>query len=346
MKKLLLLSLMGWAGIAQAQDRNGTTPYLTKRLDNAAITRVLAETSGGNISVTGVDAGARLEVYVLNNNGRESSLSREEIQKKLEEDYDLNISVANNQLTATAKPRSRNGNLKNRLSISFRVYVPKAVSSKLTTSGGNISLKDLTTGAQDFTTSGGNLSIEHTGGNLDGVTSGGNIQVTDAKNDINLSTSGGNIKAERCQGVIKLTTSGGSLYLDQLEGNIYATTSGGSVEGSTIKGDLSAHTSGGNIELENLSASLETSTSDGNIRVEMIALGKFVKISNSGGNIDLVLPSGKGLTVNLRGDRIKTSTLENFQGDVDEHHFKGTLNGGGVPVDVHAGSGRINFTLK
>lgn len=346
MKKLLILAMIGLITQAKAQDKSGQ-PYLTKSLDKEGITKIQVETSGGNISVFGVDGDARLEVYVLTNNGRASSLSREELQSKLEADYDLKIGVSNNQLTAIARPRSRNGNWgRNSLNISFRVYAPKSVASKLTTSGGNIVLKDLATGDQDFTTSGGNLSIENTGGELTGTTSGGNISVLHAKNNIGLSTSGGNIKAEDCEGTMKLVTSGGSLYLNQLKGNIHATTSGGSVHGEQINGELSAHTSGGNVDLANISGSLETSTSGGNIRVAMAALGKYIKISNSGGNIDLEVPSGKGLSVNLRGDRIKTSTLENFQGDVDEHHIKGTLNGGGVPVDVHAGSGRISLTMK
>ncbi|ULQ53445.1 DUF4097 family beta strand repeat-containing protein [Flavihumibacter fluvii] len=347
MKKILVLGFVLLMGQAYAQDKVGTRPYLSRSLDNEAIRKVQVETSGGNISVMGVDAEARLEVFVLTNNGRESSLSREELQKKLEQDYEMRIAVSNNQLIAIAKPRSFNGNWgRNNLSISFRVYVPKSVSSKLTTSGGNIVLKDLTGGDQDFTTSGGNLSVERTTGSLKGVTSGGNITVIDAKNEIDLSTSGGNIRAERCEGQVKLTTSGGSLYLNQLDGTIRATTSGGSVDGENIIGDLSAHTSGGNIDLDNLCASLETSTSGGNIRISMKSLGKFVKISNSGGNIDLVIPSGKGINVNLKADRIKTSNLENFQGDAEEHHIKGTLNGGGIPVEVHAGGGRISLTLK
>ena len=91
---------------AKAQDKS-VQPYLTKSLDKEGITKIQVETSGGNISVFGVDGDARLEVYVLTNNGRASSLSREELQSKLEADYDLKIGVSNNQLTAIARPRSR-----------------------------------------------------------------------------------------------------------------------------------------------------------------------------------------------------------------------------------------------
>jgi DUF4097 and DUF4098 domain-containing protein YvlB len=347
MKKLLLLVAICWFTGVSAQDWNESTPYLSKSLTEAAIQKIHIETSGGNITVEGVESGARMEVFINYNNNRGSKFTAAELQNKLQQEYEFKIETNNNQLTAIAKPISRNGNWwKNGLTISFRIYAPKTVASRLSTSGGNIVLKNLSSGDQDFTTSGGNLVIEHTGGKLSGVTSGGNIEVKYAGNDMDLSTSGGNIKAEQCKGKMRLTTSGGNLSLNALQGDINATTSGGDVRGENITGDLSAHTSGGDIDLRQLSGALESSTSGGDISVAFSALGKFVKINNSGGNISLLMPAGSGIKMNLRADHISTSTLTNFQGDVEDHQVKGTINGGGVPVDVYTSSGRINLTLK
>ncbi|MEP7258574.1 MAG: hypothetical protein ABI687_09300 [Flavitalea sp.] len=44
----------------------------------------------------------RIEVYVRANNSRADDLSKEELQKRLEEDYELDISVSNNKVTATS----------------------------------------------------------------------------------------------------------------------------------------------------------------------------------------------------------------------------------------------------
>jgi len=113
-----------------------------------------------------------------------------------------------------------------------------------------------------------------------------------------------------------------------------------------VEGELITHTSGGSIHLSDLSCSLETSTSGGNIDVSIKQFGKYVKISNSAGNIDLELPKGKGIDLDLSADKIKTDHLDNFNGKVDDDQVSGKLNGGGIPVRVSAGSGRINLGLK
>jgi len=134
--------------------------------------------------------------------------------------------------------------------------------------------------------------------------------------------------------------------LDDLKGDIRATTSGGSIHGSNIGGELKAHTSGGSVHLRDLACSLETSTSGGNIDVSIKELGKYVKISNSAGNVELILPKNKGLDLDLSGRIAKNIHLENFDGKIKEEELSGKLNGGGVLVRVDAGSGKIYLALK
>ena len=78
----------------------------------------------------------------------------------------------------------------------------------------------------------------------------------------------------------------------------------------------------------------------------MKELGKYVRITNSGGSVDLQLPSGKGLDLKLRANSIKKGTLTNFDGTIEDDEINGKLNGGGVPVTVKAGSGRINLSIQ
>src|SRR5437763_1515374 len=175
----VLLTALQFSGMAQVKSEK--EPFMTKSLSSESIKDVQVQTSGGSISVSGVaPSEARVEVYVSPNNEK-NDLSKAEIQQRLNQLYDLNISVASN----------------------------------------------------------------------------------------------------------KLTTTGGSLDLKDLKGDIRASTSGGSVVGRNVEGELIAHTSGGSIHLSDLSCSLETSTSGGNIDVSIKQLGKYVKISNSAGNIDL-----------------------------------------------------------
>ncbi len=346
-KYFFLLLLTGYSAILNAQNSD-KEPYLTKVLSKENIKTVMVQTLGGNISVTGGSSSeARIEVFVDANNIRDNFLSKEEIKKRLDEEYDLKIEVIGNKLIATAKAKKNTDWLdwKKVLNVSFKVLVTKDVSTELSTSGGNISLKDVT-GDQSFKTSGGNLSIDNVGGKIRGRTSGGNLRVFNSKDDIELSTSGGNINADGCSGNIVLSTSGGSLRLYNLSGTIKAGTSGGNVNGEKISGELVTHTSGGNILLNDLFCSLETSTSGGQIDVAIKEFGRYLKINNSGGNIDLSIPKNKGADLNLSADKIKTETLENFSGKIDDDNITGAISGGGIPVNVRAGNGRIRLSFK
>ncbi len=261
MKKYLTLLLIVFASYAvKAQNQ----PYLTKSFSNQNFSRVVSSTSGGNIMVE-ASGSPRVEVNVKGN-GRNWHLSNDEIKSRLENDYDLTVEVNNGTLTATAKSKHRITNWRNALSISFHIYAPSGVSTKLNTSGGNIMLSGLS-GDQDFATSGGNLELNELSGKIKGRTSGGNIYLKNCKDELNLSTSGGNIMGKDCSGQIRLTTSGGSIQLKDLDGNIDASTSGGNVEAESIKGELAARTSGGNVSLQKLNCSVKASTSGGNIDV-------------------------------------------------------------------------------
>jgi len=342
-KYILFLSLVCVAAAVKAQ--SDKEPYITKSLSNQSIQNVKVETSGGSISVAGVSPGdAKIEVYVSGNNGL-GTLSKDEIQKRLEENYELKVSVDGNTLNAYARQKHDNMNWKKGLNISFKVYAPKNVSTDLNTSGGSIRLSDLS-GTQKFRTSGGSLNVDNVTGKVDGGTSGGSIHLSNSGSDIELRTSGGSIEAKNCKGKLDLETSGGSLDLNDLDGTIEASTSGGHINADNIKGELTANTSGGSIRMTNIAASLETSTSGGNINVEISTVGKYVKLNNSGGGIDLQLPANKGYDLDLRGNKVKVSPMNNFSGDTDDNSITGKINGGGTQVVARSGSGRVNVSFK
>lgn len=345
MKRILLLVLAAvQIGFAGAQSSGGTPPYMLKSFSADNITSVLSETSGGNISVYGVAATeARVEVYIYSNRGRDD-IGKDEIKKRLDEQYDLIVSADNHKLTASARQKHNSWN-RNGLSISFKIFVPVNCGTTLRTSGGNIALKKLT-GDQDFTTSGGNLDVDGITGHINGRTSGGNVDIRDCRDDIDVTTSGGNIEANHCEGKVRMSTSGGNVTLRLLKGSIKASTSGGSVRGEVIDGELSAHTSGGNVKLQDLSCSLDASTSAGNVDVSFKQLGKYVTLSNSGGNIYVQLPGDKGLDLRLHAERVNVNSMNNFKGQTDEHHVDGTINGGGIPIKIDGSGGRINVDFK
>ena len=343
MKKYLLLLFVAcqcFGALAQ----NDRTPYMTKSLASAGIKAVFVKTSGGSIAVSGAGGQeSRVEVYITGNNGN-NDLSKDEIKKRLE-NYILDVAVNNGELHATAKNKNSGFfNWRNSLNISFKVFVAKQVTTSLNTSGGSISLDNLT-GKQDFETSGGSLHVDNLTGAIHGRTSGGSINISNSGQDIDMQTSGGSVHATNCQGHIKLQTSGGSLQLEGLKGNINATTSGGSIHASNIGGEFVTGTSGGSINLSQLACALDASTSGGSFHAQFNSVGKYVKIDVSSGHIDLDIPSKQGLDLDLRGEKIEANLAGNFNGTKEKEKVQGKLNGGGAPFEVR-GNGRINLSLN
>jgi uncharacterized protein YdeI (BOF family) len=330
--------------VALAQDNDNKTPYLIKSLAHDAISSVVVNTSAGGISVSGQNGQEpRVEVYIRGNNNRE--LSKEEIKKRLDEDYDLSVTVNGHAVTAIAKNKHNFSNWRNQISISFKIFVPEQVSTDLKTSGGGIRLDHLK-GNETFTTSGGGLQIDRLSGMIHGRTSGGGIDVSNSSENIDLETSGGGITAKDCTGKIKLQTSGGGLRLENLKGDINAHTSGGGVEGSNIEGELITGTSGGGIDLKDMNCSLNANTSAGSLNAQMKHVGKYLRLSSSAGDVNIELPAKQGLDLNLHGDAVNQHQFSGFNGEWDKDHVKGTVNGGGAPVSVSASSGNINVKFN
>jgi DUF4097 and DUF4098 domain-containing protein YvlB len=347
MQKIILLFLLLPAAFQlHAQNWNEKEPWSKQLLNKDALQHVELITLGGNISVSGVDAAeARIEVYVYPNNRRDNeSYTKSQIEERLK-NYDLRIEVSNHKLTASARPKDKNLDWREALSISFKVFVPQQVSCQLSSSGGNINLINLS-GTQDFRTSGGNLYVDRLSGIIKGRTSGGNIHVKNTRDFIDLSTSGGSINANNCMGTVTLITSGGSLNLNSLQGIIKASTSGGSIQGGQIAGELKTHTSGGSIKLTALSCSLEASTSAGKMEIAIIKPGEYIRLSNYGGNIDLQLPADAKMNMQVNAQRIESNTLSNFNGTMNREEVSGKMNGGGMPVTVRAQSGRVSLMVR
>ncbi|GAB3990849.1 hypothetical protein GCM10028807_18960 [Spirosoma daeguense] len=315
-------------------------PYQVKTF-SGNINAVRAETSGGSLTIEGgTDMNAKVEMYVRANNWNDR-LDKEEIEERLR-DYDISITQEGGTIVAIAK-RKGNDNWKKSLSIGFKFYTPRNVTTDLRTSGGSIHLSTLT-GNQKFRTSGGSLHMSDIKGDVNGQTSGGSIHldrcVAGASGHLDLQTSGGSIEAKSSSGSMRFHTSGGSIRLTELKGNVDAQTSGGSVHGEDIAGDIKAGTSGGSVRLANVAGSIDASTSAGGVDVTLTKLGQYVRLSTSAGSIRVRMPLDQGLTLNLSGNSIKIP-LNNFSGDTDKNRIKGTLNGGGIPVTLSASSGSV-----
>ena len=284
-------------------------PYMTKEFTLDQAGDLLVKTSGGSISVSAQEGNkVRVEMYVRK--GSHWVTRDDSHAKEIMDEYEIEVSQSGSRITATAERKNELSNWfgNNNASISFTVYVPKAMACKLHTSGGSISLSGVN-GNQELKTSGGSLS---------------------------LNTIKGNVEAG---------TSGGSISIERYAGNLDANTSGGSIHLTDAKGELNVHTSGGSIHLDNVSGSVDASTSGGGIHANISGLEKYMKLKTSGGGITATIPSGLGLDLDLKGNRVNTK-LVNFNGEAEKDRIRGSMNGGGIMVVMSTSGGNVNLDYR
>jgi hypothetical protein len=191
----------------------------------------------------------------------------------------------------------------------FTVTVPIQYNVDLKTSGGGISVGDLTGGVVAHT-SGGGLRFGKITGTVDGHTSGGGISL------------------EGCTGDVTVHTSGGGIHLGPVGGNAEVHTSGGGISIKGIAGVVKAHTSGGPIDVAfagPLKGDCEFSTSGGGITVHVDPKSDFnLDAHTSGGGVSCQLP------VTVVGE-IKPGQLAG-KVNAGGHELKLRSSGGGIRV--------------
>lgn len=281
-------------------------PYRVESFTMNGAGNLDVQTSGGHITVEGSSSNTvRVEMYVRKN-GR--NLLPEDIDL---EDWNIDISQSSSSIQAAAK-RTSNRNRgwfgNNNLSISFVVYTPREMSSKLKTSGGQIETRGLE----------GNQKI---------ATSGGHLELTSLK------------------GTIEARTSGGHINLSDIQGDLEARTSGGHIDVHTSEGNIQLKTSGGHIDLAEVSGTIEAKTSGGSITADFTSIGQFADLKTSGGNVNISVPQKLGLDLNLRGSYVSTR-LANFSGEVDRDEVIGKLNGGGPKISARTSGGTVSLSFK
>lgn len=300
----LVIPAKGYTSSTLILEQSGVDdPYRVEEFTIRTPGNLEVRTSGGHIEVDGSESNTvRVEMYVRQN-GRELTPSDTDL-----DDFDIEIEQRGNTVTAIAKREGKNrwfGN--NNISISFVVYTPREMSTRLKTSGGHIRVTGLE-GNQDIRTSGGHLDLKQLLGTIEARTSGGHIEVADIEGKLNARTSGGHIEAMNSSGSIQLGTSGGHIRLDKIRGTVEARTSGGSITAN----------------LENIDQS--------------------VSLRTSGGHVSVTVPRGMGLELDLRGSSVRTE-LRNFSGEVERDEIVGTINGGGPKLTARTSGGwvRLNY---
>lgn len=319
--RTLVLTLT--AGLLSTVCPAQTPEHSFKETFNISAPAILAiSTADGNIDIKpGSDD--KVEVYVIaRKNNKVLKVSRQEVEKELM----LNIETTGNHLSITVKYPNTTGPFGNdRMQLDFKIYAPVRTASDLNSADGNIAVNGLT-GAQKA------------------KTSDGNVQFSKVKGDVSGSTSDGNIQAEDVTGTVTMRTSDGNIQLSRIMGNAEATTGDGNISVTSITGECKTKTSDGDISINAHAGALSASSSDGNIKATVITPKDAVTLHTDDGNVELTLPDGIGLDLDIHGKSLNVP-VKNFTGRSDEKTIQGKMNGGGVRVKLST-DGNVAVRMK
>ncbi|MBM2840691.1 MAG: hypothetical protein HW412_1219 [Bacteroidetes bacterium] len=176
-------------------------------------------------------------------------------------------------------------------------------------------------------------------------TSGGNIVITNLKGKIEGETSGGDLRISDIEGLVTLETSGGNIHAEKLTGNLHMETSGGDIELMAISGNVDVGTSGGNIRISDVDGKVRAETSGGDVVVRAKDGNKGIYAETSGGDIDIVVPRNIAATIDASttGGEVTCDLPVTMSGRLDESRIRGTVNGGGNPIQAHTSGGDVRI---
>ncbi len=328
-KKLTLLSMI--VVLSAAFSLNGFAkegqPTITKTFDLNQPGLLKASSSGGGVSVeTHTQSAVVIQAFVRKN-GRVLSPSDNSLDEVLE-DFDIDFSKNGSTITAVVKRKGRMNFWRNNVGISLNIIVPEEMSCEVSSSGGGVKISGVK-GTHDFSSSGGGVRLENTGGTTRASSSGGGVKVTNHDGDIRLSSSGGGVTVEGAHGSVYARSSGGGVTLEDIHGSADGSSSGGGV---SVSGETSW---------------VKAKSSGGPVRVDVRNLTEELYLQSSGGGVSAVIHDGDklGLDLDLRSGKVNIE-LHNFSGTSEKDRVKGKMNGGGIPVYMHASGGSVNVRFE
>jgi hypothetical protein len=179
-------------------------------------------------------------------------------------------------------------------------------------------------------------------------TSGGDISVTDLTGVFKLFTSGGDINTLNTNGKLKVETSGGDIKLNKHKGEMNMSTSGGDVVCKEVIGDLDASTSGGDVDLDVSDGMINARTSGGDVSIVYSGVNKGFKASTSGGEVRVKLPSNFQARAHLEtsGGTIHNRFNNSRSTKVTHSREEAEFNGGGNNLTLTTSGGDISVEEK
>jgi len=300
---LCLLAIPDTTAIADTGQAD--KPYMTKEFEvnDPALLKVF--TVGGNVDIVPSSSSDKVKVELYLDRGFAFWSNSKNL-----DNYRITMLQRGNEIVASVERKRRDtGFFSDRMSFSFRIFVPESISSEIKTLGGNISLAEVS-GRQSLKTGGGNISINNIQGHLEAYTAGGNISVRKSQGTLYAQTEGGNIELDQSKGEIRLKTNGGRITSDRTSGTLLAQVGGGDISASFVE------------------------------------VSKGVHLQTSAGNIRLQVPDQAGYEITMNGSDLRFSPDNRFHGSIKENTIEGTYKEGGPPLSMDTNSGTVTLEIN
>lgn len=198
--------------------------------------------------------------------------------------------------------------LRRNISISYEVTVPAATTLRASTGSGNTDVQGLTSPTK-VSTGSGDVNVRNISAEVRANTGSGNVQAADIKGAFHGDTGSGDI-----------TVRGGGT------------------------GDVFVSTGSGNIAVQEMKGTLRARTGSGDVSVGGVATSNW-DVQTGSGNVTLHLPSNAAFELNAQtsSGSIDVNREITMSGQINKHHIRGKVNGGGTLLTLRTGSGDIQI---
>jgi hypothetical protein len=181
--------------------------------------------------------------------------------------------------------------------------------------------------------------------NLRANTGSGNAQVDGVTAPVKVSTGSGDVTLSNLSGEVRTNTGSGNIHGDNIKASFHGETGSGDIKiRGTGTGDVFASTGSGNIEVQDMKGSLRARTGSGDVTANGVATSAW-DVQTGSGNVRMQLPSSAGFELNAEtsSGSIDVNREITMSGQLNKHHIRGKVNGGGTLLTLRTGSGDIQI---
>jgi len=153
----------------------------------------------------------------------------------------------------------------------------------------------------------------------------------------------GGIRVDGVKGPVECKADSGGIDIAHADAEVHASTDSGGIHIHDIRGPVYARADSGGIDALDIHGSIDVSTDSGGIHMSQTSAAPVKAHADSGGaSLKLAPGSGYDLKIHSDSGRIQVAEMT-VHGTISEHHYEGTVRGGGPRVDIDVDSGNIDI---